>query len=200
MDVCLSLFFAYSHSKDDRNLHFTNNSLFFFLKSRNAHEFIWWASRYFHFTFISQNFLSFFVDKLQSDLYHLVSFPKWFLYVGLRFIQVSSLLSLLNFLYSISICWFFHCFSINAYFLMKKTTIYNTLFSFHPKFILPFLMIFRYFGRINAIWFHKMYLNKVQNTDWVHWNNAVNTINFSPFFLIWLCVCVCVCVLLWLLL
>lgn len=151
-------------------------------------------SFYIYFT----KFSFFFVDKLPSDLYHLVSFPKWFLYVGLRFIQVSSLLSLLNFLYSISICWFFHFFSINAYFLMKKTTIYNTLFSFHPKFILPFLMNFRYFGRINAIWFHKMYLNKVQNTDWVHWNNAVNTINFSPFFLIWLCVCVCV--LLWLLL
>lgn len=120
MDVCLSLFFAYSHSKDDRNLHFTNHSLFFVLKRRNAHEFIWWASRYFHFTFISQTFLSFFVDKLPSDLYHLVSFPKWFLYVGLRFIQVSSLLSLLNFLYSISICWFFHCFSINAYFFNEK--------------------------------------------------------------------------------
>lgn len=100
--------------------------------------------------------------------------------------------SLLNFLYSISIHWFFHYFPINAYFLIKKTTICNTFFSFHPKLILPFLMIFRYFGRIDAIWFHKMYFNKIQNTDWIHWNNAVNTINFSPFFLIWLCVCVCV--------
>lgn len=102
---------------------------------------------------------------------------------------------LLNFLSLISIYWFFHCFSINACFLIKKKLRSTTRYShFTQNSFYLFLMIFRYFGRINAICFHKMYLNKVQNTDWIHWNNAVNTINFSPFFFnMIVCACVCVC-------